>query len=159
MTARNYSSTTPVSVLSAGIGPGDLTMTLSSSAASFPPPPFTMLLSPDTVNEEVVDVTAASGSVFTITRGVDGTTPKTHATGAQATHGVSARDFAEANDFVNTMTAKGDLLTRDVSGEARLPVGADGFVLTADSAEATGVKWAAASGGGGGADMFLLMGA
>lgn len=101
MTARNYSSTTPVSVLTAGIGPGDLSMTLSSSASSFPPPPFTMLLSPDTANEEVVDVTAASGSVFTITRGVDGTAAKTHASGSQAIHGVSARDFQEANDFIN----------------------------------------------------------
>lgn len=42
------------------------------------------------------------------------------------------------------LTAKGDLLTRNNSAEARLPVGADGFVLTADAAQALGIKWAAA---------------
>ena len=41
-------------------------------------------------------------------------------------------------------------------------MGANDFVLTADSAEATGVKWAAASGGGASIGLeavFLLMGA
>ena len=47
------------------------------------------------------------------------------------------------------LTTKGDIYTYD-TGDARLPVGSDGHVLTADSAEATGVKWAAAGGGGGG---------
>tara|TARA_R110000850_G_scaffold72542_7_gene159554 strand:- start:1096 stop:2001 length:906 start_codon:yes stop_codon:yes gene_type:complete len=38
------------------------------------------------------------------------------------------------------LTTKGDLLTYD-TGNARLPVGTDGQVLVADSAEATGLKW------------------
>ena len=50
----------------------------------------------------------------------------------------------------DTMTTKGDLLTRNTTGLARLPIGAtNGYVLTVDSAEATGMKWAAAAGGGG----------
>ncbi|KKK61666.1 hypothetical protein LCGC14_3012050, partial [marine sediment metagenome] len=40
------------------------------------------------------------------------------------------------------LTTKGDLFTFD-TGDQRLAVGADTFVLTADSAEATGIKWAA----------------
>ena len=52
-----------------------------------------------------------------------------------------------------TLTTKGDLLTRDSSALARLPVGVtDGHVLTIDAAETTGLKWAAASGGGGPTD-------
>lgn len=57
-------------------------------------------------------------------------------------------DFA----FINPpdqvpLTTKGDLLTFDTA-DTRLGVGANGTVLTADSAQATGLKWAVAGGGG-----------
>ena len=44
------------------------------------------------------------------------------------------------------LTTKGDLWGYDTA-DARLPVGSDGHVLTADRAEALGVKWSAAAGG------------
>jgi hypothetical protein len=47
---------------------------------------------------------------------------------------------------VSPLTTKGDLYTFSTS-DTRLGVGANGTVLTADSVEATGLKWAAASGG------------
>lgn len=47
------------------------------------------------------------------------------------------------------LTTKGDLLAF-AAAHARLAVGTDGQVLTADSAEAAGIKWADAAGGGGG---------
>lgn len=43
------------------------------------------------------------------------------------------------------LTTKGDLLGYD-TGNARVPVGSDGQVLTADSTQTLGLKWAAASG-------------
>lgn len=49
------------------------------------------------------------------------------------------------------ITTKGDLVVGDANGLiARLGVGTDGHVLTLDSAQTLGVKWAAAAGGGGG---------
>jgi hypothetical protein len=49
----------------------------------------------------------------------------------------------------NIIDAKGDLIAGTAADTvSRLAVGANGTVLTADSAEATGLKWAAASGGG-----------
>jgi hypothetical protein len=41
---------------------------------------------------------------------------------------------------LTTLTAKGDILTFDTANQ-RLPVGADGYHLVADSAEPTGLKW------------------
>lgn len=50
---------------------------------------------------------------------------------------------------LSTFDAKGDLIAGIANDSgARLPVGTNGQVLTADSAEVTGLKWAAAGGGG-----------
>jgi hypothetical protein len=46
------------------------------------------------------------------------------------------------------LTTKGDLYTYSTA-DARLPIGTNDQVLTADSTQATGMKWADASGGGG----------
>ena len=48
---------------------------------------------------------------------------------------------------VTPLTTKGDLFTY-TTVDARIGVGANGTVLTADSAEATGLKWATPAGGG-----------
>ena len=49
------------------------------------------------------------------------------------------------------LDTKGEILVGDGSGDpSALSVGQNNYVLTADSNEATGVKWAAAQGGGGG---------
>lgn len=53
---------------------------------------------------------------------------------------------ADLNDtfgskLATTVTTKGDLITRSSSAPARLGVGTNGQVLTADSAAATGLKW------------------
>jgi len=51
-------------------------------------------------------------------------------------------------DEVSLITAKGDLLAGSASGvQSKLAVGANNTVLTADSTTATGLKWAAVSGG------------
>jgi hypothetical protein len=59
-------------------------------------------------------------------------------------------DLANGAIAKSIVDAKGDLVAATAADTvARLGVGANGTVLTADSAEATGLKWAAAAGGGG----------
>ena len=49
------------------------------------------------------------------------------------------------------LDTKGEILVGDGSGDpTALSVGQNGYILTADSTEATGIKWAANAGGGGG---------
>lgn len=55
------------------------------------------------------------------------------------------------------LTTKGDIYTYDTDN-ARLPVGTDGYVLTADSSEATGLKWTTVSGASGMTDPMTTRG-
>ena len=73
-------------------------------------------------------------------------------TGVTAGTGISGGGTSGTVTVTNSMAtaidAKGDLIGGTGADTfARLAVGANGTVLTADSAEATGMKWAAAGGG------------
>lgn len=58
---------------------------------------------------------------------------------------------------LGTVDAKGDLIVGSAADTvARLPAGANGQVLKANSATATGLEWAAETGGGGGFDASII---
>lgn len=79
-----------------------------------------------------------------------GTAVPANPTGAAAAAGVASTVLrSDATIQQGIVSAKGDLLGF-TTVPAKIPVGTDGHVLTADSAVAAGVKWAASSGGGGG---------
>jgi hypothetical protein len=62
--------------------------------------PYTLLVDPDTSKEEVVTVTAGSGTTLTVIRGSDGTQAVAHSAGAVVRHGVSGREFREAENHI-----------------------------------------------------------
>lgn len=62
-----------------------------------------------------------------------------------------------ASGFADPTTTKGDLIVHGGS-TTRLPVGSDTQVLTADSTQALGVKWAPALGGGASASDHYIVG-
>lgn len=75
-------------------------------------------------------------------------------TGVTAGTGISGGGTSGTVTVTNSMAtaidAKGDLIAGTAADTfARLAVGTNGQILTADSAEATGLKWATAGGGGG----------
>jgi hypothetical protein len=71
------------------------------SVSGFPSSyPYTLLVDPDTSKEEVVTVTAGSGTTLTVTRGSDNTQAVAHSAGAVVRHGVSGRDFRESENHI-----------------------------------------------------------
>lgn len=155
MPRRYYSSTAVATTLSGNINNSTTSITVTALSGYPTQFPYTAIIDPDTASEEVVTVTAASGTTLTVTRGSDGTSAVSHNAGAVFRHGVSARDFDEANAFANgggvsnsLVDAKGDLITATADNTpARLAVGAtNGHVLKVNSSTATGLEWGAVDG-------------
>lgn len=96
--------------------------------------------------------TLTSCTGLPLSTGVTGTLPI-------AKGGTGQTTAVAAFDALAPTTTKGDLIVHNGTDNIRVAVGGtNGHVLTVDSAEASGVKWAASGGGGGGgsSDMVLL---
>jgi len=157
MARRYYSSVAQRTTLTSDVNSSTTTIPVAAVTGWPSSRPYTIVIDPDTVNEELVEVTAISGVSLTVTRGVDGTTGTAHSSGAVVAHSISARDLDEPNTLVNLADAKGDLVAATAADTwSRLAVGTDGQLLTADAASAAGVKWATAPDSG--LTPILLMG-
>lgn len=97
---RFYSSTAVDTVLTSSINNVAVTITLDS-VSGFPTSyPYTLAVGYDTATEELVDVTAASGTSLTVVRGRDGTSSQNHDAGSPVKHVISARDLREAQEHI-----------------------------------------------------------
>jgi hypothetical protein len=117
--------------------------------------PYVLALDFNSSAEELVLVTAASGSTLTIQRGYNGTTAVAHATGAAVRHVIIAQDMTDMSDHSFASTA--------VHGLAGSVVGTtDTQTLTNKSIDYnsnTITNLPAAGGDASTSTVFLLMGA
>lgn len=99
-----------------------------------------------TVNGISLSGTVTSSGSLTLGGTLSGVDLTTQVTGTLpiANGGTGQTTQTAAFDALAPTTTKGDLIVSNGSDNVRLAVGTNGFLLTADSAEATGIKWAAA---------------
>ena len=101
--ARQYSSISVETTLASGISSTATTMTVAAGTGSAllggvtlaagNVDQFTVALDPDTTNEEIVFITAASTDTFTIVRARAGTSGVTHSAGATVKHVLTSDDL------------------------------------------------------------------
>ena len=97
---------------------------------------------------DVVMSTIQAADVPTLNQNTTGTASNVTGTVAIANGGTGQTTKLAAFDALSPASTKGDLIAFDGTDNVRLPVGADGLVLQADSTQTTGLKWAAAGSSG-----------
>jgi hypothetical protein len=102
---RYYSSTAVDTTLTGSINASATSITVAS-VSGFPTSyPYTLAIDYDNASEELVNVTAASGTTLTIVRAQDGTTGVAHDAGAAIKHVISGRDLREPQEHIAASSA------------------------------------------------------
>lgn len=102
---QHYATNVPQAQLTVGINNSVVSFAVNS-LSGWPAPPFTAALDLGQSNQEVIDVTAISGSNITsCTRAIDGTTAFSHSIGATFTHVDIGRDFREARAHMDASSS------------------------------------------------------
>jgi hypothetical protein len=150
---RKYSSISVQTTLASGISNSATSMVVATSTASAllggvslaagNVDQFTVVIDPDTINEEVVFVTGASSDTLTIVRGGSGTSAITHSGGATVKHVLTSDDLNAYATLTDTQTLTNKTLSSaTLTGTltASASTGSSGQVLTSTG---IGVYWAA----------------
>jgi hypothetical protein len=97
---RNYTSTLDAKTLALAMNSSVTTMQLNN-LTGIPAYPFTLVIEPDTTNEEIVTALSLdAGTTVNIARAQDGTTAVSHTLGSQVRHMITARDLQEPQNHM-----------------------------------------------------------
>ena len=97
---RNYTSTLDAKTLALAMNSSVTTMQLNN-LTGVPAYPFTLVIEPDTTNEEIVTALSLdAGTTVNIARAQDGTTAVSHTLGSQVKHMITARDLQEPQNHM-----------------------------------------------------------
>ena len=112
LTSAITSSSNSITVVSAPALMGGITMTANQT--------YTVVIDPDTALEEIVDVYSAStnpvsGNTLAIVRNINGSIAQAHSAGAEVRHMAIGRDYQEANDHAENVTAAHGLTIANVT--------------------------------------------
>ena len=102
---RYYSAIAVDNTLASAITSSSTSAILNVSPVGYPSSfPFVLAFDYNTSTEELILVTAISGTTLTISRGFNGTSPQSHAVGAVIRHVITAQDLTDAQTHYNAST-------------------------------------------------------
>lgn len=151
------------SYLTANVLAGDTLLAVASGTPFSSTGNFRVIIGPPNgTNNEIVLCTARSGNALTVVRGQESTTAQAWPSSTQVTEALTAGGLVQLmGDHTDTtitadphtiylkkatVTAKGDIYVGTGSATVvNVPVGSNGQVLTADSTQVPGLKWAASA--------------
>lgn len=121
MTTRVYSSISQDTTLATTINSSTTSLTVATGTGAAllggitltAGDQFTIAVDVDTINEEIMFVTARTGDILTVTRGQAGSSAVSHSAGATIQHVLSSNDLNWFNNMIQSSTGIGSTPTVD----------------------------------------------
>lgn len=133
-TRRQYSGGAVATTVTSSVAASAVTAFGIASATGWPSSsgvPFYIVLSPQTSAEEKMLVTLSGTTLTVVSRGVDGTSASSHASGATIYPVITAVDLDEANELTAKYATRGSIVYQGSTTFEELAKGTEGLVLRA----------------------------
>lgn len=133
-TRRQYAGGAVASTLGSSVAASGVTAFTIASATGWPSSagvPLFVVVSPQTSSEEKMSVTISGTTLTVVSRGVDGTTAASHASGATIYPVFTATDADEANELTAKYANPGSIVYQGASTFTELALGTSGYPLVA----------------------------
>jgi hypothetical protein len=140
LSGTSYNGSLPVTIALAS-NYGDTTNPYASKTAGY------VLAAPSNTNGQPTFRALEASDIPTLNQNTTGTASNVTGTIAIANGGTGQTTKTNAFDALSPLTTKGDIVVHDGTNNIRVPIGTTNYVLTADSAQASGLKWAPQTGG------------